>query len=666
MVRIRHQRGSQGRAAAVRGSAFGVIVMLTLVLAGCGTGGGGAYVPPGNVVSIIGRITDATNGVAISGATVSASSGSSVLGTTTTNAAGDYMLSSLSVPSSPITWAVSAPTFRSFSTSVNVSGGGGYTVSYAMARQVGSVSGLVGAVPTSATRRGPPGPAVGLVSRLGAIPTYALDRIVVKFKPNLRADETQTLHRQAGGRVLKTISHLGAQVIKLEPGATASSAISRYRASGLVEYVEQDVYAHITATPNDQFYFAQWHYSSIDLPSAWDTTTGSASVIVAVLDSGIRSHPDLDGITVQGRDTFDNDNDPTDPGCSTDPSNFSHGMHVSGTVAALTNNTIGVAGVNWGGVAGTKIMPIRVTGEVPGVGCGVGFFSDIAEGIAYAADHGAKVINMSLGGSVNSSTLENAVNDAFSRGVTLVAAAGNDNGPVLFPAAYSNVIAVAATACDNTKASYSNFGPQIDVAAPGGDAGVICDGDSNSGYVWSTSWSPATGNVYPGFNGTSMAAPHVTGIVALMISRGITGPSNIQNVLQTTATHQGATVGRNDFFGYGLVNAAAAVGGGTVATRLRAFSGDIIGSVLAIRSDIVEVLSNGSFLITNAHAGTRTIFAWQDFNGNGILDSGDYFGQTPGVVITDNVTASGVAVTVQRYSGSSVTIQSVLAVVRKR
>ena len=162
-----------------------------------------------------------------------------------------------------------------------------------------------------------------------------------------------------------------------------------------------------------------------------------------------------------------------------------------------------------------------------------------------------------------------------------------------------------------------------------------------------------------------MAAPHVTGVVALMISRGITGPSNIRNVLQSTATDLGAP-GRDDVFGYGLVNAAAAVGGGTVATRLRAFSGDIIGSVLAIRSDIVEVLSNGSFLITNAHAGTRTIFAWQDFNGNGILDSGDYFGQTPGVVITDNVTASGVAVTVQRYSGSSVTIQSVLAVVRKR
>ena len=570
----------------------------------------------------------------------------------------------MSISSPTITWAVSAATYRSFSTSLSVSGGGNYTVNYAMARQVGSVSGSVAAVPTAAARQVPPGPTIGLLIR-GSRPTYVPDRLVVKFRSSLTIEEIQALHQQAGGRVLKTISRFGAQVVKLGPGVTASSAISHYRASGLVEYVEQDVYASITATPNDQFYYAQWHYPAINLPGAWDNANGSAGVVVAVLDTGIRSHPDLDGITVQGRDIFDNDNDPTDPGCSTDPSLFSHGMHVTGTIDALTNNGIGVAGVNWGGVAGTKIMPIRVLGEISGVGCGMGSLSDAADGIIYAVDHGAKVINMSIGGSAGLTVLENAVNDAFSRGVTLVAAAGNNNGPVSFPAAYANVIAVAATACDNSKASYSNFGPQIAVAAPGGDFNITCGGDPNSGYVWSPSWSPNTGNVYLGWNGTSMAAPHVTGVVALMISRGITGPSNIRNVLQSTATDLGAP-GRDDVFGYGLVNAAAAVGGGTVATRLRAFSGDIIGSVLAIRSDIVEVLSNGSFLITNAHAGTRTIFAWQDFNGNGILDSGDYFGQTPGVVITDNVTASGVAVTVQRYSGSSVTIQSVLAVVRKR
>ncbi len=633
-----------------------------LIAAGCGTGGGGAYTPPPGVVfGIAGRITDATNSTAIPGATVSVSSGSSVLGTATTNAAGDYTLSNLSTPSTTITWSVSAATYRSFSTSVNVSGGGSYTVSYAMARQVGSVSGSVAAAPTAAARQTPPGPAVGLFLRQGSRPTYVPDRIVVKFRSNLRMEETQALHQQAGGRVLKTISRLGAQVVKLEPGVTALSAISRYRASGLVEYVEQDVYAYISATPNDQFYFAQWHYPAINLPTAWNTTTGSASVIVAVLDTGIRSHPDLDGISVQGRDTFDNDNDPTDPGCSTNPSDFSHGMHVTGTIAALTNNNVGVAGVNWGGVAGTKIMPIRVLGEILGLGCGFGFLSDVAEGVTYAADHGAKVINTSLGGSVGSITLESAVNDAFNRGVTLVAAAGNDNGPVLFPAAYANVIAVAATACNNTKASYSNFGPEVDVAAPGGDFSVICGGDPNSGYIWSTSWSPAAGNVYPGFNGTSMAAPHVTGVVSLMISRGITGPSNIQNVLQTTATGLGAPG-----LGSGLVNAAAAVGGGSVATRLRAFSGDMSGSTLTIRSDVVEVPSNGSFTITNAHAGTRTVFAWQDFNANGILDVGDYFGQTPGVVITDNATTSGVAVVVQRYSGIPVTIQNVLTVARSR
>lgn len=639
-----------------------LLVVAVLFIGGCG-GGAGALVS--YLFNVAGRITDATlPPAAISGASVTVSAGSTVLGTATTNASGDYTLSSLSTSASSVTWAVSAATYRTFSTSLTVPSGGTVTVNYAMARQVGSVSGTIAAAPTAAaaSRTGSPGPAETGVRSIRSLPVYVPDRLVVKFRTNVQAAAVQALHQTAGAQPHKYLARLNVQVVRLNPGISALSAITAYRTSGLVEYVEQDAYAYALATPNDQYYSSQWHYPAINLPTAWDTTTGSAGVIVAVVDSGIRSHPDLDGVTVQGRDTFSDDDDPTDPGCSLTPGISSHGAHVTGTIAALTNNSIGVAGVNWGGAAGTRIMPVRVLGEMGGV-CGTGTFSDIADGITYAADHGAKVINLSLGGSAASTTLENAVNYAYNRGVTLVAAAGNENGPVLYPAAYTNIIAVAATACNNAKAAYSNFGSQIDVAAPGGDSTVTCGGNPDTNWVWSPSWSANSGNNYYGKQGTSMATPHVAGVVALMISRGITGPANLQTTVQNTATDLGAP-GRDDVFGYGLINAASAVSGGTSASRLRAFSGDLSGSTLTIRSDTVQVASSGSFTITNAHAGTRTVFAWQDFNGDGVLNAGDYFGQTNGVVINDGTTTSGVAVTVSYYSSSSITPQSVLTIRR--
>ncbi len=540
---------------------------------------------------------------------------------------------------------------------VGCGGGAGGVVQPPPSPGTGSVSGTVAAAPTALTRQaGPaPGPTQALVRRPLSLPTYVPDRLLVKFRPGAESSSIQALHQQVHGIVLDTIPHLEVQIMRIPQGSSAEAAIAAYRASPLVEYAEQDVYAYSHKTPNDEFYFAQWHYPAINLPAAWDVTTGSAGVIVAVIDSGIRSHPDLDGITVQGHNFVNNNSDPTDPGCGADdPNYFSHGMHVSGTIDALTNNSIGVAGVNWGGVAGTKIMPIRA-------GSGVGLCRAIlnsagAAGIIYATDHGAKVINMSWGGSVNVVTIENAVNYAFARGVTLVASAGNENGPVSFPAKYANVIAVAATACDNTRASYSNFGPEVAVAAPGADSGVTCGGDPNTRLVWSTSWNQNLGNVILGNEGTSMAAPHVSGVVALMISRGITGPANIRQVLKNTAFHLG-TPGCNPQFGCGLVNAAAAVGGGSPSARLRAFAGTISGSVITIRSDIIEVAPSGSFLITNAQVGTRSVFVWQDFDGDGIVNTGDYFGRTDGVVIREGSTTSGVAVTVRSYSGGPITVQ---------
>jgi hypothetical protein len=298
---------------------------------------------------------------------------------------------------------------------------------------------------------------------------YVPDQVLVKFRPTAQAQSVEALHQAAGGRVVRVIRQLGVHVVKLNPGISAASALAVYRASGLVEYAEQDVYRYAQATPNDTYYGLQWHYPKIGLPAAWDVTTGGP-VIVAVVDSGIRfDHPDLAGVTVPGYDFFANDPDPTDPGCPmVNASKPSHGTHVAGTVAAVTNNGIGVAGVAWGGASAVKIMPIRVLGEDPLAGwCGTGTDAGVAAGIVYAADNGAKVVNLSLGGSAGTRTLQDAVNYALGRGVTVVAAAGNENGPVAYPAAYPGVIAVAATACNDQRASYSNFGPQIWVAAPG-------------------------------------------------------------------------------------------------------------------------------------------------------------------------------------------------------
>jgi serine protease len=430
----------------------------------------------------------------------------------------------------------------------------------------GSATGVMPPSCVGTSAAGVAGPGSVVPKRTGAIirrppnlPRYAPDRLLVKFRTGVQAAAVQSLHQQAGGSVIRIIQKLDVHVVRVDT-ASMARVMTAYRTSPFVEFVENDPYVYAAATPNDSLYSLQWHYPAINLPAAWDVVTGPNCVIVAVLDTGIRPHPDL--TWVAGFDFFSNDADPTDPGCSADPNDFSHGMHIAGTIAALTNNAIGVAGVNWGGSTGTQIMPLRVLGESGGT-CGVGTASMVADALVYATDNGAKVANMSFGG-LASTTLENGVNYAYSRGVTLVAAAGNEgvdmstSGAQVYPAAYPNVIAVGATACNNTRASYSNFGMQLDLMAPGGDF-ISCSGDPSPEEILSTSWSPNGGTSYYFGSGTSFSTPHVSGLAVLLIARGIVGPASIQNRLQSTATDRGAP-GWDPLYGWGLVNAAAAVG----------------------------------------------------------------------------------------------------------
>ncbi|MAQ98964.1 MAG: peptidase S8 [Oceanospirillaceae bacterium] len=331
-------------------------------------------------------------------------------------------------------------------------------------------------------------------------------------------------------------------------------------------------------TPNDSFYDRQFHYDDISLPAAWDITTGSADVIVAVIDSGVlMSHPDLSNKLISGYDfisdpEYSNDGDGIDSnpddtgGCTADPCTSEwHGTHVSGTVGADTDNGEGVAGVGWQ----TMVMPLRVLGLDSS-----GSNYDVLQAMLYAAgldnDSGtvppdtAAVINLSLGGPNSSRAEQQIISQVRDAGVIIVAAAGNESSNCpSYPAAYDGVISVSASAPDDTLAYYSNFGESIDVAAPGGDISYTVR-NGLAGGIASTYVDDSSGSREPGYaqlEGTSMATPHVSGVIALMkaVYPAMT-PAEFDALLASgNITDDLGSAGRDDSFGYGLINARKAV-----------------------------------------------------------------------------------------------------------
>jgi serine protease len=347
-------------------------------------------------------------------------------------------------------------------------------------------------------------------------------------------------------------------------------------------------------TPNDPGFYYQWNLPLIRVPEAWSVTRGSDIITIAVIDSGVDlSHEDLRGILVPGYDFVENDADPQDVN--------GHGTHVTGIIAALTNNNKGVAGVTWG--QNVKIMPLKVFGKD-----GTGTTFNVAKAFVYAVDHGAKIINASLGSQVPSDLGQAAVRYAHQNDVVMVCAAGNDGSyGIDYPAAYPETIAVGAVTKDYIRASYSNYGPELDVVAPGGDeAGMILSTWINGTYDYAA--------------GTSMATPHVTGIVALMISRGIVGVENIRNVLRATAIDLGP-LGYDVYYGAGLVDAYSAVTFEDGWRPLIVFSVDENGNV----DNVTEADALGRFTLEVRKPRVK-IYAWLDFDGDGKLSYGDLYG----------------------------------------
>jgi thermitase len=299
-----------------------------------------------------------------------------------------------------------------------------------------------------------------------------------------------------------------------------------------VEYAELDYMVHATIVPNDPgFNPYQWGLKKIQAPSAWDVTTGTSDVIIAVVDTGVDlNHPDLNNKIVPGWDFVDDDSNPQD--------DHGHGTHVAGIAAAESNNGQGGAGASWG----ARIMPLKVLDKK-----GDGYYSDVASAVLYACNHGARIINLSLGGSNPSSVLENALEDVYEDGCLVTAAAGNDGrSGIDYPARYPPAMAVAATDQDDLRASFSDWGPEMDVAAPGVD-------------IYSTLWTPPNNHTYGWKMGTSMSAPLVAGEAALIWSLcpGLTNVE-VRSIIQSTATDRGSA-GWDVYYGWGRINASAAV-----------------------------------------------------------------------------------------------------------
>lgn len=364
--------------------------------------------------------------------------------------------------------------------------------------------------------------AVGAWAPAAERPEPAGRRVLVGFRPGTGAQTAETradVVRQRGGTI-----HRSLRLVSVVSATLSPEAIEKLRAQSDVAYVEDDVVLHALGQTT------AWGVNRIDADLAWPAGNTGQGVKVAILDTGIDpTHPDLGlggGVNFVGsiRDGSTNAADWSD--------RHGHGTHVAGIVAAR-NNTMGVVGV----APEATLWAVKVLSD-----SGSGYTSDIIQGLDWCAANGIRVASMSLGGG-GTLSLQAACDRVFSQGVVLVAAAGNSAGPVMYPAAYSSVIAVSASDSRDLRASFSNYGPQIALAAPGVSI-----------------YSTYKGGSYASMSGTSMACPHVSGAAALAWASGLTSAQAVRDRLTTTAEDLGAK-GFDTSYGYGLVDAQRAAGG---------------------------------------------------------------------------------------------------------
>ncbi len=380
-----------------------------------------------------------------------------------------------------------------------------------------------------------PAPAVGAPAHAASAGDYAPGRLLVKSRS--KQAKAEDLAKRVGGKVEGVLPALGVTAVQVAPDQVGV-ALDTLRKQADIEYAERDPLVELARPPagwqpNDPLFESQWALGRLGVPNAWDVSRGDPSIIVAVLDTGVEAtHEDLRGQLVTGWDFVRRSPQPDDDN--------GHGTHVTGIVVAAADNGLGISGV----APNARVMPIKV---VTGVGIGSHYL--IAQGIEYAIRNRARIINLSLGGYEPSDTLRRAIDYAWDNGALVVAAGGNENtNTPIYPASWPHVVGVGATNVDDTRAPFSNTGDAITVVAPG--VAVL---------------STIPGNQYQAWPGTSMATPLVSGVAALLWSRyPMLSNAEVRDLLISTADKIGPLPydanGRNAEYGYGLVNAARAVG----------------------------------------------------------------------------------------------------------
>ncbi len=439
-------------------------------------------------------------------------------------------------------------------------------------------------------------------------PAFVTGQILVKPKAQLLDSDFNELLRAHSATERNRLREINVRVVAV-PERQAEKLIAALSHNPNIEFAERDFLATSQFLPNDTQVQsgAAWHLSKIQAPQAWDFTTGLSSIAIAILDSGVNlSHPDLVLKLLPGYNYVANNSNVADDN--------GHGTAVTGVAAAAGNNGIGVAGVAYG----CMILPVKVSDA-----SGYAAYSAIASGINYAANQGARVINISIAGSAASSTLQNAVNYAWAHNAVVVAAAGNNgNSTLMYPAACANVMAISAIEPNDTLSTFSSFGSDIAVSAPGNN-------------IWTT--QNDSNYPYGGWWGTSVASPVVAGVAALVASANPSlSNTQIVSLIKANADDLGAA-GYDTAFGWGRVNArrsvVTAVGGDTVpptTSIVSPGSGNMLSGNVSVQVNStdnvavmrVECYANGLPLGTNT-SGT-TPFAWSTFastNGSYLLQA---------------------------------------------
>ena len=356
------------------------------------------------------------------------------------------------------------------------------------------------------------------------VAAFVQDELLVKFKLG-KSEAGNATVKKMGAKLKEKLKHIDISHLKLPQGLSVQKAAEKLSKLDIVEFVEPNYIQSTVSGPNDPRFNEQWGLETIRALKGWGVSTGKASTVIAIVDTGVDlKHPDLKNKIVSGYNYVEDNNKPQD--------DEGHGTHCAGIAAASANNGEGIAGV----CPNCSIMPVRGLG-----GDGQGTITTVANGIIYAADHGAKVISMSFGSPSYSTTLKNAIDYAVSKGVVLVAAAGNDGVTTPFyPAYLEPVIAVgSSTEFEDKRSYFSNYGDWVEVAAPGSN--ILSTVPGGYGYK----------------QGTSMAAPFVSGLAGLMVSCSSKSATQVRAALLSSAVPVGNWVnsGRID-----VPKALAAVG----------------------------------------------------------------------------------------------------------